>query len=93
MLKITTNVAQVYALLKAGYLEARVFQFAGKSFMPTECNVSADIPQGAVFEIGYRLIEGGPITWNGEGLPPVGLEVEICDSDEPHEAYALHIGE
>lgn len=34
-----------------------------------------------------------PITWNGEGLPPVGLEVEICDSDEPHEAYAKHIGE
>lgn len=31
--------------------------------------------------------------WNGEGLPPVGLEVEVCDSDEPHEAYARHIGE
>lgn len=77
MFKITTTVPEVYDLLKAGYLEPRVFQFAGKSFMPTECNVSAVAPQGRVFEIGYRLIEGVPIAWNGEGLPPVGTACEI----------------
>lgn len=33
--------------------------------------------------------------WNGpeDGLPPVGLTVEVFDDREPHFSYAMHIGQ
>lgn len=31
--------------------------------------------------------------WNGEGLPPVGLEVEVFSIAKPHHSYEAHVGQ
>lgn len=58
--------------------------------LPEHDMVKVDLGECGV-EFAYSIDYS--VSWNGEGLPPVGLEVEVCDSDEPHEAYAKHIGE
>ena len=31
--------------------------------------------------------------WTGDGLPPVGLEVEVFSVAKPHHSYAAHVGQ
>lgn len=92
MLKIITTDQGVYESLKRDYLEPKPLEIAGKSFQPVECTLNWTGPGHCDFVLGYKPIEPGTAApWNGEGLPPVGLEVEHSEegnkADHPDGAW------
>lgn len=57
-------------------------------------------PLGPFVEVTFEQLNqpvsaAAPAAWNGpeDGLPPVGLTVEVFDDREPHFSYAMHIGQ